>query len=280
MAFLPFPEVHGHRGCRGLRPENTIPAFLHALTLGVDVVELDVVISADNQVVVSHEPWMSAAICRTPAGQPIPFEQQKQHNVYQLPYATIRQYDCGLTRHPYYPEQMPEPAHKPLLREVVQALDKLAFQLGRRPVRFSIELKSTPEGDGIYHPTPSRFLELVLLELRALSLLARTTLLCFDKRVLQAARQLLPALPLCLLVEDEKPLSAHLMELGFIPSLYGPEFRLLTPELITELRQQHIDLVPWTVNEPADLRHVLAYQPKGITTDYPDRLLALRSLVL
>ncbi|GGG40184.1 hypothetical protein GCM10011378_15580 [Hymenobacter glacieicola] len=240
---------------------------------------MDVVISADNQVVVSHEPWMSAAICRTPVGQPILSEQQKQHNLYQLPYTAIRQYDCGLTRHPYYPEQVPEPASKPLLREVVEALDKLAYQLGRWPVRFSIELKSTPEDDGLYHPAPSRFLELVLLELHALSLLARTTLLCFDKRVLQAARQVVPGVPLCLLVEDEKSLSTHLAELGFMPSVYGPNFHLLTPQLVAELRQLHIELVPWTVNEPTDLRSILAYQPTGITTDYPDRLLALRNTV-
>lgn len=240
---------------------------------------MDVVISADNQVVVSHEPWMSATICRTPAGSSIPVEQQQQHNLYQLPYGAIREYDCGLTRHPNYPEQVTGPACKPLLREVVGALDKLAQQLGRPLVRFSIELKSEPAGDGVYHPSPARFLDLVLLELHALSLLARTTLLCFDKRILQAARQVVPGLPLCLLVEDEQPLSTHLAELGFNPSVYGPDFRLLTAALAVELSQRHIALVPWTVNEPADLRRVLDYQPQGITTDYPDRLLALRSAI-
>ncbi|MBT9392232.1 glycerophosphodiester phosphodiesterase [Hymenobacter sp. NST-14] len=279
MSFPPvyrFPEVHGHRGCRGLLPENTLPAFREALRLGVDVVELDVVISADQQVVVSHEPWMSATICRTPAGLPIVPAEQRQHNLYELSYAHIREYDCGLTRHPGYPQQQPVPAFKPLLREVVAELENLARALGRAPVGYSIEIKSGVGEEPRFQPAPARFLELVLAELRALHILPRTTLLSFDKRILQLARPALPTLPLCLLVEDAEPVSAHLNALGFRPEVLGPDFRLLTPMLAAELREQSIKLVPWTVNEVPDLRRMLALQPWGITTDYPDRLLALR----
>ncbi len=271
-----FPEVHGHRGCRGLLPENTLPAFREALRLGVDVVELDVVISADHQVVVSHEPWMSAAICRAPTGAAIPVAEQQQHNLYHLPYARIRQYDCGLTRHPGFPEQQPVPAYKPLLREVVVELEILARQLGRPPVRYSIEVKSGVGEEPRFQPPAAVFLELVLAELRALEILPRTTLLSFDKRVLQLARPLLPSLPLCLLIEDTLPVAEHLLVLGFRPEVLGPDFHLLTPTLVANLREQHIKLVPWTVNEVADMWRVLALAPWGITTDYPDRLLGLR----
>ncbi|NVO83614.1 glycerophosphodiester phosphodiesterase [Hymenobacter sp. P5252] len=271
-----FPEVHGHRGCRGLRPENTLPAFREALRLGVDAVELDVVISADRQVIVSHEPWMSAAICRLPSGQPIAPSEARQHNLYQLPYARIRQYDCGLTRHPSFPEQQSEPAFKPLLREVVADLENLSRQLGRGPVKYSVEIKSEPAHDGLFQPPPAELLALVLAELQALQIMHRTTLLCFDKRILQLAHHAVPALPLCLLIEDALLLAEHLAVLGFTPTVVGPDFRLLTPALAAELAGQCIHLVPWTVNEPADLRAVLALNPWGITTDYPDRLLALR----
>lgn len=271
-----FPEIHGHRGCRGLRPENTLPAFLHALRLGVDVIELDVVISADNQVVVSHEPWMAASICQTPTGQPIESGSQTQHNLYRLPYEAIRRYNCGLA-HPAYPEQVLEPTYKPLLSEVISALDNLAFTLGKPPVRLSVELKCWPTGDGIFHPDPAHFLARVLTELQAAAALARTTLLCFDKRILQLARLQLPSVPLCLLVEDERPLADHLAELGFQPHVYGPDFRLLTPGLIQQLQQLQLEYVPWTVNTPTDLRWVMSFRPKGITTDFPDRLLALRN---
>ncbi|NVO31537.1 glycerophosphodiester phosphodiesterase family protein [Hymenobacter lapidiphilus] len=271
-----FPEVHGHRGCRGLRPENTLPAFREALRLGVDAVELDVVVSADRQVVVSHEPWMSAAICRLPSGKPIAPSEARQHNLYQLPYARIREYDCGLTRHPNFPEQQPEPAIKPLLREVVADLENLTRQLGRSPVKYSVEIKSEPAHDGLFQPPPAELLALVLAEIQALQIMPRTTLLCFDKRILQLAYHAVPTLPLCLLIEDALLLAGHLSALGFTPAVVGPDFRLLTSALAAELAGQHIRLVPWTVNEPADLRAVLALDPWGITTDYPERLLALR----
>jgi glycerophosphoryl diester phosphodiesterase len=272
---LPLPQVHGHRGCRGLLPENTLPAFCRAVELGAEVIELDVVISADQQVVVSHEPWMSATICRQPDGRPIRPEEQAQHNLYALPYARIREYDCGLNRHPGFPVQQPQSAVKPLLREVVATVDNLARTLGRPAVRYSVEIKSSPAYEPIFQPPPARFLELVFAELQATGILPRTTLLCFDKRVLRLARAQWPQLPLCLLVEDTRPLEFHLTELGFRPHVYGPDFRLLTPVLAASLRQLQIGLVPWTVNEPADLERVLLLRPTGITTDYPDRLRTL-----
>lgn len=275
MSFPSAVEVHGHRGCRGLRPENTLPAFRHALTLGVDVLELDVVLSADNQVVVSHEPWFSSAICRLPTGAPIPAATARIHNLYQLPYAAIQQYDCGLTQHPAFPEQQSEPAYKPLLQEVLIEAETLARQLGRPPVRYSIELKSSPPDEGIYHPSPGKFLSFVMAVLQRAEVLDRVTLLCFDKRVLQEARRGFPQVPLCLLVEDEVPLSEHLRELSFLPAVYGPHHPLVTSALVHELHQLGVCLVPWTVNELPDMHRILALHPAGITTDYPDRLLRL-----
>ncbi|WP_426489809.1 glycerophosphodiester phosphodiesterase family protein [Hymenobacter sp. 102] len=272
-----FPQIHGHRGCRGLLPENTLPAFLRAVELGVDTLELDVVISADQQVVVSHEPWMSATICRTPDGLPITDAGQFRHNLYSMPYARIRTYDCGSVQHPLFPEQQPQWAYKPLLREVLAAADARARELGRPPLGFSVEVKSSPDGDGIWHPAPPEFLSLVVAELQQAAALARTTLLTFDKRILREARQWGPALRLCLLVEDTAPLADHLRELGFLPDVVGPDFRLLTPPAVAELRRLGVELIPWTVNELADLHTVLRYHPLGITTDYPDRLIAVRN---
>jgi glycerophosphoryl diester phosphodiesterase len=266
------PEIHGHRGCRGLRPENTLPAFLHALDLGVDALELDVVISADEQVVVSHEPWMSAAICRDREGAPIEAEAERRHNLFQLPYALIRQYDCGLTRHPRFPKQQSEPAYRPLLREVIDTTNAYAHRLSRPLPKFSIEIKSTPSGDGYFHPSPSRFVELVLGVIKAADITASSTILSFDKRVLRAVRTQAADLPVCLLVEDQRPLVEHLHELGFVPDVYGPEYGLLDEKLLSEIRAHGLKLVPWTVNEQADMQRLIALGVDGITTDYPDRL--------
>jgi glycerophosphoryl diester phosphodiesterase len=273
------PEVHGHRGCRGLRPENTLPAFLYALELGVDVLELDVIISQDNQVVVSHEPWLAAHTCLDAQGKRIPPAEEKQHNLYQLPYAAIRQSDCGLLKHPDFPEQQPVPAYKPLLREVLAIVEAQAQKLGRPPISYSVEIKSSANDDGLFQPAPARFLELVMAELRAAQLLARTTLLSFDVRILRLAHQYHPAQPCCLLVEDKIPWVDSVRALGFVPTVFGPDFTTASGSAVQQLRAAYpqLRLVPWTVNEPADMKRLYQWGVDGITTDYPDRLLQLLS---
>ncbi|MDO7873145.1 glycerophosphodiester phosphodiesterase family protein [Hymenobacter sp. ASUV-10] len=271
------PLVHGHRGCRGLLPENTLPAFLHALKLGVDVLELDVVISADHEVVVSHEPWMSSAICLTPDGQPISPGTETQHNLYQLPYATIRRYDCGQRQHSDFPAQLNEPAYKPLLREVLTTVEIATRQLGRPAVGYSIELKSEPAHDGIFQPFPAQFVELVLAVLHEYQVLPRTTLLCFDPRILQLAQRLVPAVATCLLLEADQAWLPSVKKLGFVPTVLGPDFRTVNLEAVTAVRAAHpsLQLIPWTVNQPDDMQRLLGWGMDGITTDYPDQLLAL-----
>ncbi|MBC6608273.1 glycerophosphodiester phosphodiesterase [Hymenobacter sp. BT188] len=272
---LILPEVHGHRGCRGLRPENTLAGFLYALELGVDALELDVVISADEQVVVSHEPWLSAAICRDAAGERIDPASERLHNLFLMPYAAIRPCDCGSVRNPRFPHQLLNAAYKPLLQEVIAEANRYAQYLGRPLPFFSIEIKSSLAGDGILHPSPPRFVELVSAVVHAADVAKRTTLLSFDKRVLQAARNQVPYLPLCLLVEDAHPLADHLRELGFVPAVYGPEHRLVDEKLVAKAHTHGMRIIPWTVNEPADMQRLLTLGVDGITTDYPDLLVGL-----
>jgi glycerophosphoryl diester phosphodiesterase len=271
------PEVHGHRGCRGLLPENTLPAFLHALELGVDVLELDVVISADQQVVVSHEPWLAAHLGSGPAGERLGSQHEHDYNLYRMPYATIRQCVVGEWPHPNFPGQQPHASYRPLLRELLATVEAACQRLGRSPVGYSIELKSTPAGDDIFHPAPAHFVELVLTEIHAAAVQARTTLLSFDARILQAARQQAPAQALCLLNETPASVTALFGQLGFVPEFFGPDYQLLSPALIQELSAAYpqVRLVPWTVNELPDLQQALAWGVFGITTDYPDRLLGL-----
>lgn len=270
-------EVHGHRGCRGLLPENTVPAFLHALSLGVDVLELDVVISADKQVVVSHEPWLNPSICLGPLGERISAGKPAQFNLYQMPYRLIRECECGLLRHPDFPEQLLRAARKPLLADVFVAVETACRQLRRPPIKYSIEIKSSPAGDGLYHPMPAEFLGLVLAEIKLAGTLARTHLLCFDARILLLAHQQQPDLATCFLIEDDLPWVHHVSQLGFTPTTLGPDFRTVTPAAVQQLRVAYpnLRLVPWTVNAVPAMRRLLALGVDGITTDYPNRLIGL-----
>jgi glycerophosphoryl diester phosphodiesterase len=247
------------------------------LELGVDALELDVVISADEQVVVSHEPWLSAAICRDAAGHQIDPATERLHNLFQMPYAAIRRCDCGSIPNPRFPDQQLEPAYKPLLQEVITKANDYAQQLGQPLPFFNIEIKSSPAGDNTFHPPPTRFVELILAVVHAAGIAARTTLLSFDKRALQAARNQASALDLCLLVEDDQPLAEHLGELGFVPAVYGPEHNLVDAKLVAEVHAHGMRLIPWTVNEPTDMQRLVTLGVDGITTDYPDLLVRLLS---
>ncbi len=268
-------DLQGHRGARGLRPENTWPAFARALELGVTSLEMDVVIAGDGEVVVSHEPWFSAALCREPCGRPVrPF---KRYNLYRMSYAEIARFDCGSRRHPRFPHQEPVPAPKPRLAEVLRRAEAYAAELGRPPVRYSIEIKSRPEWEGTYQPDPETFVRRVQAVVAACEVTARTTLLSFDVRVLQIARQLFPELAVSLLVErrDHRPLEKQLERLGFVPDVYGPDYRLVTTELVAAVHAHGMRLIPWTVNRVGDMRRLLRMGVDGLITDYPDRAGAL-----
>ncbi|MGI4833704.1 MAG: glycerophosphodiester phosphodiesterase family protein [Janthinobacterium lividum] len=265
------PQLHGHRGCRGLFPENTLPAFLHALTLGVDALELDVVISADNQVVVAHEPWLSAHLGLSPAGQPIDSSQEHQYNLYQMNYDSIRQCRVGVFSHPLFPQQQVAPTYRPLLREVLLATEAACQQLGRLPVSYSIEVKSTLATEGLYHPRPAEFVRLVLGACPA-AVLSRITLLSFDVRILKEVRCQQPSLDVCLLTEIPFDPATVFQELGFIPEVFGPDYYVVSPELIQELHNRYsaLQLVCWTLNDSDALKKAAKWGLAGITTDYPD----------
>ena len=197
--------------------------------------------------------------------------------LFQMPYAEIRRFDCGQLRHPSFPEQIAEPAHKPLLREVVAAVESATVQLKRSLVRYSIEIKSDVLWDGVYQPAPAAFLRLVMDELAAAGVVSRTTLLCFDARILQLAHRLHPELATCLLLELDQPWAASIHNLGFVPTTFGPDFATVTPHAIQALRTNFpgVRLVPWTVNDLVDMRRLRDLKVDGITTDFPDRLLSL-----
>ena len=203
---------------------------------------------------------------------------ERSYNLYQMPYATITQCRVGEWPHPDFLGQQPVRSHRPLLREVLHQVEALCQQLGRPAVRYSLEIKSSPDGDGIFHPAPAAFVSLVLAELQAAEVMARTTLLSFDLRVLRAARYAQPALALCLLLEDYLPPVPDLFAgLGFEPATLGPDFQLLSAAVVQDIRTAYpaLRLVPWTVNSPTDLQLVRSWNVAGITTDYPNRLLAL-----
>lgn len=159
-------DKQGHLGCMGLMPENTIPGFLNAIDLGVTTLEMNVVISKDQKVVVSHDPYFNYLITSKPDGSYLSKSEGKAMRLYQMNYEEIINYDVGLKPHPNFPQQQNIKAIKPLLTAVVDSVVYQMRTMRRPPVWYNIEIKSNARGDDIYHPKPSEFVELVRPTLR------------------------------------------------------------------------------------------------------------------
>lgn len=271
-------DLQGHRGARGRRPENTWPAFRFALEQGVTTLEMDVVISGDGQVVVSHEPWMNADICTAPDGTPISPDRAQQHNLYRMPYREIAAYDCGRRGHPAFPEQNAEPASKPLLRTVVARAEAFVHDTGRAPVFYNIETKSRPAWEGRFHPSPNVFAQALIDAVQEAGISARTIVQSFDPRTLRYIRTAAPGLRLALLVgyEAEGALAEQVEALGFVPQVYSPDHRLVDPALIEAAHRRGMQVIPWTVNDPEAMQRLADLGVDGLITDYPDRARHLR----
>lgn len=268
-------DWQGHRGCRGLLPENTVPAFLEALSFPeLRTLELDLAVSADSQLIVSHEPWFSAEICTTPAGARIAKEEEERLLLYAMSAAAIRAYDCGSLSHPRFPQQRRLKAHKPTLSEVVEAV-RAEYPERIETLRWNIEIKSRPEWDGIRCPPPEEFARLTVKTIRELGIFDRCTVQSFDPRPLQYARALAPDLKLAFLVENDLSFERNLDRLGFTPEIYSPHHPLVTPALLKKCREKGMKLIPWTVNDPDDMRRLIRLGVDGIITDYPDRIAQL-----
>lgn len=270
-------DVQGHRGARGLLPENTIPGFIKALELGVTTLEMDVVITKDSQVVLSHEPWFSCVICSLPSGEPVPVNEHHQYKIYEMTYEEVKQFDCGKRGHALFPRQKAQPAFKPLLKDVIEAAEAYVEEHGLAPIYYNIETKSQPQRDNIFHPDPITFTLLLYDVLIKAGVKERTILQSFDVRTLQAGQRLDPDWRLALLVEREgdKGVAANLDELGFTPHIYSPNYHLVDEELLNETRARGMQVIPWTINTLEEMQHLKDLGVDGIITDYPDIGVAL-----
>lgn len=261
-------DWQGHRGCRGLLPENTVPAFLRAAGMPeVVTLELDLAVSRDNQLIVSHEPWFNPAICSQPNGDSIPARDAEKYLLYQMTAAEIQAWDCGSRGNPRFRGQQKMPTHKPTLREAVTAVREAH---PGRALRWNLEIKSQPEWDGLRHPPVAEFARLVIAEIRALGLENAVTVQSFDARALQAVKQQAPALRLALLVENVQGFDANVKRLGFRPDIYSPYYLLVSKKLARKCHAAGIQLIPWTVNDVPAMRRLIRLGVDGIITDYPN----------
>lgn len=264
-------DLQGHRGARGLVPENTIPSFLKALELGVNTLELDVVVSQDGVIVVSHEPFLNPKICLNSQGDSIRLDEGEQYNLYQMTLAEIQKCDCGSLGNPDFPEQKAQKTHKPSLAEVVKAAEKFREKNDLAHFFYNIETKSKPETDSIFHPKPEVFAKLLYQNLKEFDIIERVYVQSFDVRTLQEFRKIDETLRLVLLSENALTWKQDLQKLGFSPSVYSPNYRNLNREIVRVIQDKGIKVIPWTVNSIEDMRRIRKLGVDGLITDYPNR---------
>lgn len=261
-------DWQGHRGCRGLMPENSLPAFLHALDFPeVVTMELDLAVSKDNQLIVSHEPWFNPSICLLPGGDSIRSRDAEKNLIYQYTVAEIRNFDCGSLGNPRFPQQQKQKTYKPTLKEVVAAVRAKA---PNRVIHWNIEIKSQPEWDGLRHPPVEEFVRLVVAELKTLGLEKDANVQSFDVRALQAMHRQAPDIRLAFLIENVWGMDTNLKKLGFTPQIYSPYYQLVSKKLVRKCHAKNIQVIPWTVNDVASMRGMIQLGVDGIITDYPN----------
>lgn len=248
--------VHGHRGARARRPENTIPAFRYAIEQGVDVLELDVAVTKDNVPVVSHDPLINATICSGPkTGIPI----------HTLTFAELNQYDCGAKQNPAFSTQVPVPGTRiPKLNDV--------FDLSRgTTVQFNVETKIFADKPELT-PDPETFTKMILYLVKKHGIGPRVILQSFDPRTLRVMKRLDPSIRRAALFETDRQWPEVARE--FEATIMSPLYSLVTKERVSWAHSAGLEVVPWTVNKPEDWAKLADDGVDAIISDDPAALIA------
>jgi glycerophosphoryl diester phosphodiesterase len=282
-------DLQGHRGTRGNAPENTLPAFERALEIGVTTLELDVGVTADGVVVISHDPYLNPAITRDASGQWL--LGTKGPLIKSLTLAQLQAYDVGRINPeaPYaktFATQQPQDgARIPTLRSLFDRVKAL----GANDVRFNIETKIHPaQADDTV--SPEAMTRALLQVVREAGMTQRVAIQSFDWRTLRLVQQLAPAIPTVYLTvqtasndnlrDGDWTLGMKLADHGSPPKMvkaaggavWSPNGGAVTEALVKEAQSLGLKVIPWTINNPADMERLIGWGVDGIITDYPDRL--------
>ena len=249
--------VHGHRGARALRPENTIPAFQYAIDIGVDFLEMDVAVTKDNVLVISHDPHINKVICQGP---------HPGIAIHELTLAELREYDCGALKNPHFPKQQPVPG------TLIPTLDEVLSLGAGNSVQFNIEIKSFPDHPDLT-PPPDVFAKMMFDVIRKHKMESRSIVQSFDFRTLRAMKQLAPDIRLAALWEGKKRPFVEIAQEA-MAGIISPEYGLATPDQVKLSQAAGLEVVPWTADTPEAWQKLIDAGVNAIITDDPAALMA------
>jgi len=256
-------DLQGHRGARGLLPENTLPAFERAIALGVTTLELDVGVTRDGVVVIHHDRALNPDLARGPDGQ---WVRAPAPTIHSLTFAELQRYDVGRIRpgSEYFSRFKDQ---KPIDGTRIPRLEDLLKKDSK--VRFNIETKIFPEAPQ-ETLAAEPFARAVIAEVRKAGVEGRTTIQSFDFRTLKVVEREAPEIATAYLTSKRYPDPALVAEAG--ARIWSPDFSVLNEETVKKAKILGLRIIPWTVNEPGDIARMLALQVDGIISDYPDRV--------
>ncbi len=269
-SLFPKFSTEAHRGGRGLMPENTIPAMLHAVDMDVTTLEMDTHVSSDGKVILAHDHYINPSFMLNEDGKEIPEMDDKKYILYQMKYDQIRKFDVGSKVNSRFPEQKKFKVHIPLLSEVIDSVQTFIKENNRKQVFYNIETKSVAGGDNKLHPDPEKFVDLLVEVLEDKKLIPWVVIQSFDVRTLQVLNRKYPKIKTSFLIENARPLEENLKTLGYTPFIISPNAKLVTHEFITKAHQQNMKVIPWTVNTKNEIDKLKALGVDGIISDYPN----------
>ena len=270
-------DVQAHRGGMGLYPEESLEAMLNAIDLGVNTLEMDLCVTKDKKVVLSHDKYFSHRLTTRPDGTPV-LEGEPRAYLWHMPYDSVALYDVGLRRSPDMPVQKPVATPKRLLTDVVDAVETYTKKHHLAPMNYNIEIKCDPDYDGGIEgrdwPEYHEFTDICMAVLDSLGLGDRLIIQTFDTRTLNYLNKAYPGHHLSYLVGGGCGTYEQFMgKLDFTPEWLSPAWQIMDKDMVTRAHADGMKIVTWTVDEKETMRQVIGMGVEAVISNYPDRLL-------
>ncbi len=254
------PKIIGHRGCRGVYPENTIEGFKKAIAFGADGIEWDIIVNKDKEIIISHEPHVDTNYCK-PLNIEVGFIKE---NLYEMSNEEIKLIDCGSKFYDKFPNQEKVIETKPLLKEAEKELK------GYQGI-ILFEIKSEPSLVNEYYPKPQEYAKIIYNHVKDSPLMSNYIYMSFDPEILNALYILMPNEKFVLLEYNPFKCYSKLKEsLHFKPYAFGLNYKIITQKFINKSHKENIEVFAWTVNDLKMSKELIKIGVDAIITDYPN----------
>ncbi len=259
-----------HRGGRGLLPENTIASQKLAVDYGC-ILEMDLQMSKDRKILLSHDGYIDADFCLTPQGKTMTEKEGHGSVLFEMTYDSIAKYDCGSKPYPTFPKQNHFSVSKPLLSVLIDSVETYAKRKNHVN-HYSIEIKSSPGRDGKYYPSLEAYVDSAMAIVLRKGIASRTIMQSFDERALRMIHKKWPDMKICYNIGNGQKDNAegYVETLGFKPQMVSPSYHLVSEEWVDGFHEMSIAVIPYTVNKLERMKSLKEMGVDGLVSDYPN----------